>query len=261
MTVRIERPAAHVAELVMDRPQARNAISTAQAEAMLEAYAALATDPGVSVVLLTSAVPGSFCVGADLKERNGFTEAQLRDQRRVFARLFPGLVEVAVPTIAVVEGFALGGGCELALCCDLIVAGATATFGLPEVGLGLIPGGGGTQLLGRRIGLNAAADLIFTGRRIGADEAAHTRLVDRLAPAGDARAVALALATGIATQSPVSLRAAKRALRGGFDLPLTEGLALEGAAWAEAAFSPDRTEGIAAFNEKRPARWPSWGER
>ncbi len=261
MSVRIEHPAAHVAELVMDRPQARNAISTAQAEAMIAAYAELVADPAVSVVLLTSAVPGTFCVGADLKERAGFSDVQLRDQRAVFARLFPGLVAVAVPTIAVVEGYALGGGCELALCCDLIVADRSATFGLPEVGLGLIPGGGGTQVLSRRIGLNAAADLIFTGRRVSADDPAAARLVDRLTPTGEARAVALELAAAIATRSPVSLRAAKRALRGGFDLPLADGLALEGEAWADAAFSPDRAEGIAAFNAKRPPRWPSWGER
>jgi enoyl-CoA hydratase/carnithine racemase len=162
--------------------------------------------------------------------------------------------------IAAVEGFALGGGCELALCCDLIVASATATFGLPEVGLGLIPGEGGTQLLPRRIGLNKAADLVLTGRRVGADEALQLGLADRLASEGAARTRALELAQQIATKSPVSLRAAKRALRQGIDVDLITGLEIENQAWQEAASSADRLEGIEAFNVRRAPRWPSWQE-
>jgi enoyl-CoA hydratase/carnithine racemase len=162
--------------------------------------------------------------------------------------------------IAAVEGYALGGGCELALCCDLIIASATATFGLPEVGLGLIPGEGGTQLLPRRIGLNRAADLLLTGRRVGPEEALRIGLVDRLVPEGAARTEALELAADIASKSPISLRAAKRALRQGVDVDLVSGLEIESRAWEEAAFSTDRVEGIEAFNQRRTPRWPSWQE-
>jgi hypothetical protein len=150
--------------------------------------------------------------------------------------------------IAAVEGFALGGGCELALCCDLIIASASAVFALPEVGLGLIPGGGGTQLLPRRIGLNSAADLVFTGRKVAADEALRMGLVDRLVPERGARSCAYELADEIAVKSPISLRAAKRALRKGLDVDLASGLEIESRSWEEAAFSADRVEGIEAFN-------------
>jgi enoyl-CoA hydratase/carnithine racemase len=146
----------------------------------------------------------------------------------------------------------------LALTCDLIIASATAVFGLPEVGLGLIPGGGGTQLLPRRIGLNRAADLVLTGRRVAADEALRIGLADRLVPEGSARSSAYELAEEIATKSPISLRAAKRALRQGLDVDLVSGLEIENQAWKEAAFSADRAEGIEAFNLRRVPRWPSW---
>jgi enoyl-CoA hydratase/carnithine racemase len=155
-----------------------------------------------------------------------------------------------------VEGFALGGGCELALSCDLIIASDTAVFALPEVGVGVIPGGGGTQLLSRRIGLHRAADLIFTTRRVGADEAYAIGLADRRTGAGGAVAAARDLATTIAGKSPVALRNAKQALRTGFDLPIGDGLEVEDRAWRNTAFSADRAEGVAAFVEKREPRWP-----
>lgn len=258
MTVRVERPAPHVAELVMDRPEARNALSTEQARRLGEAARALAADPAVSVVVLASALPAAFCVGADLKERNGMDNHQLRAQRVAFVEAFAAVRELGVPTVAAVEGFALGGGYELALSCDLMVAADTATVGLPEVSLGLVPGGGGTQLLSRRVGRNRALDLVLTGRRVGAAEAYALGLVDRLVPAGSARSAARDLAATIARHSPVSLRAAKRAVRDGLESDLGTGLAMEDQAWREAAFSPDRREGIAAFNAKRTPEWPSW---
>jgi enoyl-CoA hydratase/carnithine racemase len=208
-------------------------------------------------VVLSSAVPKAFCVGADLKERGRFSDDELRGQRPVLQAAFGAVLDLPIPTIAAVDGYALGGGCELALSCDLIVASERAVFGLPEVGLGLIPGGGGTQLLPRRIGLNTAADLIFTGRQVDAWEALRLGLADRLVPADVSRKAALDLAVEIATKSPVALRAAKHALRRGFDVDLVSGLVIENQSWEEAAFSADRKEGIAAFNERRPAAWPS----
>jgi enoyl-CoA hydratase/carnithine racemase len=158
--------------------------------------------------------------------------------------------------IAAVHGYALGGGCELALSCDLIVADETAQFGLPETTVGLVPGGGGTQLALRRLGPGRAADLVLTGRRIGAAEAERIGLADRLVPAGTVTEHAHELAGRIASNSPVSVQAAKRALRQGAGVPLAAGLEIEDSAWRTAAFSADRKEGIAAFVEKRKPRWP-----
>lgn len=260
MTVELGRPAAHVAEVIMNRPDALNALSTSQVRRLGDAATTLAADDQVSVVIISSAVARAFCVGADLKERRGVNNAELLRQRQVFEEGFRALRAIPVPMIAAVEGFALGGGCELALCCDLIVASASATFGLPEVGLGLIPGEGGTQLLPRRIGLNKAADLVLTGRRVGAEEALQLGLADRLVPEGAARTSALELAQQIATKSPISLRVAKRALKQGIDVDLITGLEIENQAWQEVASSPDRLEGIEAFNLRRTPNWPSWQE-
>jgi enoyl-CoA hydratase/carnithine racemase len=258
MTVELEQASAHVAEVVMNRPDALNALSTDQVRRLGETARKLAADDQVSVVIISSALERAFCVGADLKERRGVSNDDLRRQRRVFQEAFDDLRALGVPMIAAVEGFALGGGFELALCCDLIIASTTATFGLPEVGLGLTPGEGGTQLLPRRIGLNRAADLLLTGRRVGAEEGLSLGFVDRLVPEGRARSDALALAEEIATKSPISLRAVKRALNQGFDVDLATGLEIENSAWEEAAFSIDRREGIEAFNQRRAPQWPSW---
>lgn len=154
------------------------------------------------------------------------------------------------------HGFALGGGYELALSCDLIVADPTAVVGLPEVSVGVVPGGGGTQLLPRRVGAARAAELIFSARRVEAAEAHTLGLVDQLVGQGEDRAEALALGARIAANSPVGLRAAKRALRTGWGMELRAGLEVEEAAWRRVAFSGDRAEGVAAFNEKRTPRWP-----
>jgi enoyl-CoA hydratase/carnithine racemase len=162
--------------------------------------------------------------------------------------------------IAAVHGFALGGGCELALSCDVIVADETAVFGLPEVSVGLVPGCGGTQLAARRIGPGRAAELIFTGRRVEAAEAGEIGLADRVVDVGSARERALELARQIAANSPVAVRAAKRALRTGDGLPLAAALDVEDAAWRTAVGSADRREGIAAFAQKRRPAWPSAAE-
>jgi enoyl-CoA hydratase/carnithine racemase len=260
MSVELGRPSAHVAEVIMNRPEALNALSTDQVRRLGETAGQLAADDQVSVVIISSALDKAFCVGADLKERRGFDNDDLRRQRPVFQEAFAALRALPMPVIAAVEGFALGGGCELALCSDLIIASATATFGLPEVGLGLIPGEGGTQVLPRRIGLNRAADLLLTGRPVGAEEALRIGLADRLVSEGAARSSAHELATEIAAKSPISLRAAKRALRQGVDADLATGLEIESRAWEEAAFSADRVEGIEAFNMRRAPHWPSWQE-
>lgn len=245
-----------VHEVVLDRPGALNALSTAMARSLIATCARIAADDTVRAVVLSGGADRAFCVGADLKERNRMSDDEFRLQRRVFRAAFGAVLGLPQPSVAAVHGFALGGGCEFALSCDLIVADDSAIFGLPEVSVGLVPGGGGTQLAVRRIGAARAADLVLTGRRIAVEEAERIGLVDRRAATGQAREVALALAEQIAANSPVAVRAAKRALRHGHGLDLAAGLDVEDAAWRDAAFSADRREGIAAFNAKRPPRWP-----
>jgi len=249
----VRRHGDYVVEVVLDRPDALNAISTSVAQALIAATRDLVSDD-VRAVVLSSSSPRAFCAGADLKERADFSDDQLLAQRPVIRDLFASVRDVAVPTIAAVEGYALGGGFELALSCDVIVADQTAVFGLTEVTVGLVPGGGGTQLLPRRIGAGAAAEVVLSGRKVGADEAFRRGIADRLVPAGQAREAALELAATIAGNSPIAVRGAKRALRVAFGEP-NSGLAVEGASWHAAAVSADRREGIAAFNEKRPPKW------
>lgn len=254
--VRVERRD-DVVELVMDRPEAMNAVSTQQARSIGAASRALADDPEVRAVVVTSSAAKAFCVGADLKERRSYTDADLMAQRPIARRAYGGILDLPVPTIAAVHGFALGGGFEIALSCDLIVADDTAVFALPEVSVGVIPGGGGTQLLSRRVGWSRAADLIFTARRVDAAEGERLGFVDRLTPTGEHRETALRLAAAIAANSPIGVRNAKTAMRRGLGVDLAAGLDIEDGCWRATAFSADRAEGIAAFNEKRPPRWPN----
>jgi enoyl-CoA hydratase/carnithine racemase len=247
---------AHVAELVLDRPQALNAVSTDMALAITAAAREVAADATVRCVVLTSSHDKAFCVGADLKERNSFTDADLMRQRPTARAAYGAILELPMPAIAAVDGFALGGGFELALSCDVIVAGEGATVGLPEVGVGVIPGGGGTQLLVRRVGWSRAAKAIFTAAKMPAAEALALGAVDELVAAGAARERALELARQIAANSPIGLRNAKKAMRLGSDVDLAAGLEIEDGCWRATAFSGDRREGVAAFAEKRRPNWP-----
>ena len=244
-----------VAQLMLSRLEARNALSAQLAAAIAEAATTLRADTEVRVIVVCSADPRFFSVGADLKERqrlDGDALAVAREHSRAATR---SLLALEVPTIAAISGMALGGGLELALTCDVVVADQTAVVGLPETGVGIIPGGGGTQLLPRKIGMGRAAELIFSGRRLTASEAHAYGIVDVLAEAG-ARPAALSLADRLAEKSPVAQRNAKAALRGGQDSPLDRALAVEDHHWRAAAHSSDYREGLAAFAQKRPPVWP-----
>ena len=255
--VRHRLRAGAVAEVVLDRPDAMNALDTATLKALIKFFTELRADPGVLVVVLSGAGDRAFCVGADLKERATMSNSEIVEQRPVFRAAFAALRDLPQPAIAAVHGFALGGGCELALSCDVIVADSTAVLGLPETSVGLVPGCGGTQLATRRIGSGRAAEMIFTGRKIGAAEAAAMGLIDVLHETGHARDHALELAAAIAANSPVAVKAAKQAIHGGAGLMLPAALDVEDAAWRTAATSADRQEGIAAFVRKREPVWPS----
>ena len=251
--IRVLRHDDGVAEVMLNRPEAMNAISSELAHALVRACLGLASAPEVRAVVLTAAGERAFCAGADLKERNRMTDAEILRQRQLFRAAFGSVLALPQPAVAAVHGFALGGGCELTLSCDLVVADPTAVFGLPEVTVGLVPG---TQLALRRLGPGRAADLVLTGRRVGIDEAERLGLVDRRVPAGQDGQAARELARQIAANSPVAVRAAKRALRHGWGVQLEAGLDIEDAAWRTAALSADRREGVAAFAERRSPVWP-----
>jgi enoyl-CoA hydratase/carnithine racemase len=244
-----------VATATLDRPEALNAISTELALDLAAAMEPLATDLEVRAVVLTGAGERAFCVGADLKQRAGFDDHGWFVQREAFRRGFAAVRRCPLPTVAAVAGFALGGGTELALACDLVVAADDATFGLPEVRLGLVPAGGGTQLLVRRVGRSVARDLVLTGRRVPGGEAHRLGLADRLVPRGQALAAATALAAEIAANAPTAVRMAKWALDVGADLSLEAAMEVEDQAWRRAVLSDDRREGIAAWVERREPRY------
>jgi enoyl-CoA hydratase/carnithine racemase len=253
--VRVE-VADRVATVILDRPEALNAISSGLAVALAEAVEPLGTDPAVGALVLTGAGDRAFCVGADLKQRAGLDDHGWFVQREAFRRGFAAVRRCPLPTVAAVFGFALGGGAELALACDLVVAADDATFGLPEVRLGLVPAGGGTQLLVRRVGRSVAKDLVLTGRRVDAAEAHRLGLADRVVPRAEVQAAARALAAEIAGNAPTAVRLAKWALDLGADLAQEAAMEVEDQAWRRAVLSYDRREGIAAWVEKRAPRWP-----
>jgi enoyl-CoA hydratase/carnithine racemase len=253
--VHVER-SGHIAIIELHRPDALNALSTQLARELTDVMRGIAVDDEVRAVVLAGAGDRAFCVGADLKERNALDDDGFRAQRLVFRAAFASVRELPQPAVAAIHGFALGGGLELALSCDVIVAEDSAVVGLPEVSLGLVPGGGGTQLALRRLGPGRAADVVLTGRRILAVEALDLGLVDRVVPVGSSRAAASAIAGQIADNSPVATRAAKRALRDGWSLDEAGAMDVEDVGWRTAAFSADRREGIAAFNDRRRPSWP-----
>jgi enoyl-CoA hydratase/carnithine racemase len=244
-----------VATITLSRPEALNAISGEMAADVAAAFRAAAGDERTRVVVLAAAGDRAFCVGADLKERNQLDDAGWLANRERIAGMFASIRETPTPTIASVFGYALGGGFELALSCDLVVAADDSVFGLPETTVGIVPGGGGTQLLARRCGLARAKELIFTGRRLAVEEAHAWGVVNRVAPRGELAGATADLAAEICGAAPVGVREAKRAIDGGFGAPLSDGLALEDAAWRAAVASEDRAEGVAAFAEKRDPRW------
>jgi methylglutaconyl-CoA hydratase len=203
-------------------------------------------------VIFRSGVGGVFCAGADLKERAAMPPAAVAAFVHGIRAAFSAVADLPMPTIASVEGVALGGGMELALACDFRVAGAGASFGLTETRLAIIPGAGGTQRLPRLIGAAKAKELIFTARRLTAAQADAYGLLTTLVAAGGADAAAAALAAEVAANGPVAVRAAKAAIDRGGALDLASGLAVEALCYGQVIPTADRLEGLAAFAEKRP---------
>lgn len=250
-TVLVERDQ-RVGIITLNRPQALNALNSQMMADVTDAAGAFDADPGIGAIIITGSAK-AFAAGADIKEMAGlsFADVFAADYFAPWAKL----AAVRTPTIAAVAGHALGGGCELAMMCDLLIAADTAKFGQPEIKLGVLPGMGGSQRLTRAIGKAKAMDLILTGRSIDAAEAERSGLVSRVVPAGDLLAEAKAVATTIATMSLPAARMAKEAVNRAFESTLSEGLLYERRLFHSAFATDDQSEGMAAFIAKRPAEF------
>jgi enoyl-CoA hydratase len=247
------RPVERVALVTIDRPRALNALSFSLLDGLAGALEHLDHDPGVGSVVLTGAGERAFAAGVDIRELKDQTPETLREGGAFAA--WDRIDRVGLPIVAAVRGFALGGGCELAMACDIVVAAEDAVFAQPEIALGVIPGGGGTQRLTRAIGKARAMDLILTGRRIDANEAERLGIVSRVVASERVVPEALEVAARIAAGPAVAVRAAKRAVLAAAELPLSAGLTDERRAFFELFATEDQAEGMAAFVEKRPPRW------
>ncbi|MGC5077874.1 enoyl-CoA hydratase-related protein [Agrococcus sp. DT81.2] len=250
-TIRVERRD-RVAWIHLDRPEALNALNERLMRDVVAAAGELDADDGVGAIVVTGS-ERAFAAGADIKEMASKSTAEMRADDHFGEWL--KFAAVRKPVIAAVSGYALGGGLELALMCDIIVATDSAKFGFPEVGLGVIPGIGGTQRLVRAIGYPKAAEIILTGRRIDAEEAERAGLVSRVVEASRLLDEAQELAAGIAAKPLPALVAAKAAMDAALELPLAEGLALETEHFTALFDTEDQQEGMAAFAEKREPRF------
>ncbi|MFI7063725.1 enoyl-CoA hydratase/isomerase family protein [Kribbella sp. NPDC050124] len=243
-----------VVVLRIDREEALGALSRSLVETLGEHLDRLHGDPGIRVLVLTGTGRG-FVAGADIGEYDRVTPAAFDEYQRLSRRTFSALERLPQFTIAAVNGYALGGGMELALCCDLIMASERAKFGLPEVKLGLIPGGGGTQRLARAAGIRFAKEATVTGRFYRPEQLRGRGVVSAVCPPEELMPTVMRLAQTIAANAPLAVRAAKRIVDLGADVPLEVGLGLEQQALSDLYRSRDAAEGIAAFIEKRDPKF------
>jgi enoyl-CoA hydratase len=242
-----------VALVTLDRPEALNALSFDLLDSLAAELEALDVDPDARAVVITGSGSRAFAAGADIRELAPQSSASLHEGGRF--RAWDRLWAVGLPLIAAVRGFALGGGCELAMSCDMIVAAEDAAFGQPEIRIGVMPGAGGTQRLTRAIGKARAMELILTGRSIGAVEAESLGLVTMVVPPEATIDAALELASRIAAMPPLAVRSAVTAIRDADERALADGLAREREAFFRLFDTNDQAEGMAAFVEKRSAAW------
>jgi len=242
--------------LLLNRPDKLNALSIQMLDELLlcldETHKKISSQT-LQALIIKSTTPKAFCVGADLSERLAMNENAVRDVLDKLRLVMDSIASLEVPTVALIEGAAFGGGLELALACDIRVASPAATMGLTETRLAIIPGAGGTQRLSRLIGLARSKELIYTGRKVGAEEALSLGLINNLS--SDAEAACKSLIDTIVVGGPLALRAAKKAIDRGTDLPLKEALDTERECYESVLQSKDRREGLKAFVEKRKPQY------
>lgn len=240
-----------IATLTVNRPQVRNALDRKTLSELHRAFFEFRHDANARVMILTGAGDRAFVAGADIAEMTGMTQEQAEDFARLGQNLTAAIESVPKAVIAAVNGYALGGGCELAMACDFILASEKAHFGQPEVGLGLIPGFGGTQRLARVVGRAIAKQMIFTGETIAAQRALEIGLANAIYPSDQLMEQAKRIATAIAAKGPLAVGAAKRALNRGYDLTLEVGMEFESMLFGSMFKTEDMREGTRAFLAKR----------
>ena len=248
----VDRPADGVGRVQLNRPKALNALNSALMDEVNEAMLAFNSDESIGAMILTGN-DKAFAAGADIKEMDGKTQIDMLMTVSLVDRF--DFKKLSKPVIAAVSGYALGGGCEVAMACDMIVASESAVFGQPEINLGIIPGAGGTQRLTRAVGKALAMEIMLTDRKLGAEEALHYGLVNRVAPLDEYMDVAIGIAQKVARRSQVAIRLTKEAVNKAYEMTLEEGLAYERRNFLVAFGSEDKVEGMRAFIEKRRAEW------
>jgi enoyl-CoA hydratase/carnithine racemase len=247
-TLDVEKRGEHVLLVRLNRPEVLNALNTQMGRELLDLWTRLTAEPGMTrCVVLTGSGEKAFCAGADLKERDGMSPADWQAQHELFERGFMALMELPLPAIAALNGHAFGGGLEIALCCDFVYAASGARFALPEVRLGIMPGGGGTQNLARAVGERRAKELILSARQFTAEEGLAWGLFNRVGVLSDA----LETAEAISANAPLAVRQAKKSIHYGLQTDLLTGYRFEIEAYNRLVDTDDRREGVRAFNEKR----------
>ncbi|MBR0641011.1 enoyl-CoA hydratase [Bacillus safensis] len=241
--------------MTLNRPEQANSLSSTMLEEMNQIIQEIKHNESIRCLLITGAGSKVFCAGADLKERRLMTEAEAKGAVLSIQQTFIEIESIPVPVIAVMNGHALGGGLELALACDLRIARAGARLGLPETGLAIIPGAGGTQRLPRLIGLGKAKELIFTGASLQAEEAIQIGLIEHMSVADSLMNDAISLAKQIIKNGPLALKEAKQAIQSSLDHDLYTGITKEYEAYLRLIDTADRTEGLQAFQEKRTPQY------
>lgn len=253
-TITVEEAAPGVRVIAFNRPDVANALSSQMGRELLEAWSGLTNDQTLRCVILRGEGK-HFQAGADLKERNGMTDEQWAEQHRLFEAMIRAQLACPAPVIAAVHGAAMGGGCEMTLACDFAYAAEGARFGLPEAGLGILPGLGGTQLLTRAVGPRRAIELLTTAQPFTAEQGLEWGLVSAVVPGPELLPRVLEVAGVIASKAPLSVRGAKRVVHQGQDLELARAMDLELEVYNKLFTTADRREGVAAFNEKRTAKF------
>jgi enoyl-CoA hydratase len=251
-TIVVERRDNDILLVTLNRPEAANALNTQMGLDLVELFEGFSVDlEGLRVAILTGQGTKAFCAGGDLKQRNGMTDEAWQAQHLIFERMLRAILACPIPVIAAVNGAAFGGGCEIAAAADFVYASSDARFALTEVTLGIMPGAGGTQTLPRAVGERRAKELILSGLPFSALEAEAWGLVNRVLPQEQLLEAALAIATRIAANGPISVRQAKQAIHRGLQMSLADGLAFEIEAYNRLVPTEDRREGVRAFNERR----------
>ena len=248
----IDRPAQGVGRLRLNRPKALNALNSQLLDELMEAMLGFDSDPDIGAMIIAGDEK-AFAAGADIKEMHGKTHIDMLMDKSLADRF--NLGQIKKPIIAAVSGYALGGGCEIALSCDMVVASETALFGQPEINLGILPGAGGTQRWTRAVGKALAMEIMLTDRRLGAQEALQYGLVNHVAPLDQYMDLAIEIAGKVAARSQVAIRLTKAAINKAQEMSLQEGLDYERRSFLVAFGSQDKAEGMRAFIEKRPAQW------